>query len=95
MKFKYILFTYDALLEFASGRTFQSAEFSQSEQLCGILMQKSCDWSHPVINIVFTDNQGVIFYTQNIDKKQGLLFDLDTFTGFENKEESVITIVYT
>lgn len=92
MKFKYILFTYDALLEFASGRTFQSAEFSQSEQLCGILMQKSCDWSHPVINIVFTDNQGVIFYTQNIDKKQGLLFDLDTFAGFENKEESVITI---
>lgn len=41
---------------------------------------------------MFTDNQGVIFYTQNIDKKQGLLFDLDTFTGFENKEESVITI---
>ena len=92
MIFKFILFTYDALLEFASGRTFQSAEFSQSEQLCGILMQKNRDWSHPVIKVEFTDKQGVIFYTQNIDKKRGLLFDLDTFVGFNNKEEFVITI---
>ena len=33
MDYNYIFLTYDALLEFASGRTFQSAEFSQSEHL--------------------------------------------------------------
>lgn len=92
MKFKYILFTYDALLEFASGRTFQSAEFSQSEQLCNVLMQKGTSWSHPCINLAKTDKQGIIFYTSQIDKKRGLLFDFETFTGFENKPESVITI---
>lgn len=92
MKYKYILFTYDALLEFASGRNFQSAEFSQSEQLCAILMQKSNVWSHPNIEVVFTGKQGVIFYTKHVDKKRGLLFDLDTFNGFSNKPEAVITI---
>ena len=91
--FNYILFTYDALLEFASGRTFQSAEFSQSEQLCNILMQNDKVWSHPTICVEFVAKNGVIFYTKNIDKKRGLLFDFDTFKGFHNRsEEMVITI---
>ena len=91
--YNYILFTYDALLEFASGRIFQSAEFSQSEQLCGILMQKGSDWSHSVIYVEFTEKNGVIFYTRRIDKKRGLLFDFDTFKGFQNRSpEMTITI---
>ena len=63
MDYNYIYLTYDALLEFASGRTFQSAEFSQSEQLCDILMRKDRKWSHPKIFIKHIENRGVIFYT--------------------------------
>lgn len=90
---KYILLTYDALFEFASGRTFQSAEFSQSEQLYQLLMQQSSDWSHPTIHVTMTAKKGAIFYTDSIDKKRGLLFDLDTFDGFVNRgADAVITI---
>lgn len=91
--YNYIFFTYDALLEFASGRTFQSAEFSQSEQLCNILMQMDKTWSHPTICVEFVAKNGVIFYTKSIDKKRGLLFDFDTFKGFQERSaEMVITI---
>lgn len=91
--YHYILVTYDALLEFASGRIFQSAEFSQSEQLCNILMQKGNEWTHSAISVEFTEKSGVIFYTKKIDKKRGLLFDFDTFNGFQNRSpEMVITI---
>ena len=79
MDYNYIFLTYDALLEFASGRTFQSAEFSQSEQLCEILMRKDRKWSHPKIFIKHIENRGIIFYTHSIDKKRGLLYDLSTF----------------
>jgi hypothetical protein len=91
--YHYILFTYDALLEFASGRIFQSAEFSQSEQLCNILIQKGSEWAHSAISVEFTEKNGVIFYTRKIEKKRGLLFDFDTFRGFQNRSpEMVITI---
>lgn len=93
MEYNYIFFTYDALLEFASGRTFQSAEFSQSEQLCNILMRKKIEWNHPKIFIQEIDKRGVIFYTSTIDKKRGLLYDLSTFCGFNlQNSEAVITI---
>ena len=93
MDYNYIFLTYDALLEFASGRTFQSAEFSQSEQLCEILMRKDRKWSHPKIFIKHIENRGIIFYTHSIDKKRGLLYDLSTFSGFnQQSSESVITI---
>lgn len=90
---RYILLTYDALIEFASGRVFQSSEFSQSEQLCQILMGKSTDWNHPSIYSSKINGRGIVFFTKKIDKKRGLLFDLDTFKGFEcQNNQSVITI---
>ena len=93
MDYNYIFLTYDALLEFASGRTFQSAEFSQSEQLCNILMRKNVEWSHPKIFVKHTEKRGVIFYTHSIDNKRGLLYDLSTFVGFnQQNSEAVITI---
>lgn len=93
MDYNYIFLTYDALLEFASGRTFQSAEFSQSEQLCNILMRKTVEWSHPKIFVKHTEKRGIIFYTHSIDKKRGLLYDLSTFVGFDQQNpEAVITI---
>lgn len=64
MDYNYILFTYDALLEFASGRSFQSAEFSQSEQLCDILMRNNVKWEHPKIFVKEIDKRGIIFYTK-------------------------------
>lgn len=93
MDYNYILFTYDALLEFASGRSFQSAEFSQSEQLCDILMRNNVKWEHPKIFVKEIDKRGIIFYTKSFDKKKGLLYDLTTFNGFNQQNpESVITI---
>lgn len=43
----YIFITVDALTEFASNRYFQSAEFSQSEELCDLLLGKEVNWPHP------------------------------------------------
>lgn len=89
----YILFTYDALLEFASGRFFQSFEFSQSEQLCEILTCRGEKWNHPTIYLSKIKDRGLIFFTKKLDEKRGLLFDLDTFQGFENQNsQAVITI---
>lgn len=92
--YNYILFTYDALLEFASGRTFQSAEFSQSEQLCNILMQRDNNWFNPTIYVEFVAKNGVIFYTKNIDKKRGLLFDFETFKGFQNHNADMVITIF-
>ena len=89
----YIFITVDALTEFASNRYFQSAEFSQSEELCDLLLGKEVNWSHPTLLLTEIEERGKVIYTENIDTKKGLLFDLDTFDGFKkNSSENVITI---
>lgn len=89
----YIFITLDALTEFASNRFFQSAEFSQSEELCGLLSQKDTKWSPQTLYCSVIENRGCFLYTERLNTKEGLLFDLDTFEGFRNTSpENIITI---
>lgn len=89
----YIFITLDALIEFASNKYFQSADFSQSEELCNLLLNKVSTWSYPTLQLYEIKDRGKFLYTQNIEIKKGLLFDLDTFDGFnDNSPENVITI---
>lgn len=87
----YVLVTYDAVSAFAADRFFQSAEFRQSEMLCALLKGESIEWNHD--SIYCSQNEtGIILFTKSINKKQGVLFDLDTFTGFSLSNELVINI---
>ncbi len=88
----YIFITYDAITEFASDRFFQSAEYNESSMLCNILQGNTPKWEHN--KIVFkTAKNGSFFYTEKLNKKQGLIFDLSTFKGFTlNDKERIITI---
>lgn len=89
----YIFITLDALTELASNRFFQSAEFSQSEELCDLLSQKDTKWSPQTLYCSVVENRGCFLYTARLNTKEGLLFDLDTFEGFRNtSSENIITI---
>lgn len=88
----YIYITYDAITEFASDRFFQSAEYSESIMLCNILRGKEEKWQHNKIAFKLVKN-GCFFYTEKLDKKRGIIFDLSTFEGFlKNENERIITI---
>lgn len=88
----YIYITYDAITEFASDRFFQSAEYSESIMLCNILRGKEEKWQHNKIAFKLVKN-GCFFYTEKLNKKRGIIFDLSTFEGFlKNENERIITI---
>ena len=88
----YIFFTYDAIVEFASNRFFQSAEYENSIMLVNILRGQSIEWEHNKIAFQVSKN-GCFFFTKKLDKRQGLIFDLNTFTGFSlNGADQIITV---
>lgn len=89
----YIFITYDAIEEFVSGRFFQSAEFSDSADLCRVLKGESYDWNHHTIQLQQT-SRGLLFYTSKFEKKKGLIFDLETFTGFSNCTDERIIMMF-
>lgn len=80
---KYIFISYDAIIEFTTGRFFQNTEYNAGENLCKILSEgTTVDLHYPRIKVSKGD-RGLFFYTQNIDKKRGVIFDLQTFSGFQ------------
>ena len=88
----FVFITYDAIVEFASDRFFQSAEYLESSMLCDVLQGASTYWEHNKIVFQITE-KGCFFYTHKLDKKQGLIFDLSTFKGFElSSREQIISI---
>lgn len=87
----YVLITYDAVEVFASDRFFQSIEFQQSEGLCSLLKGTSTEWNHDSI-FCRVNESGLLFFTKAIDKKRGVLFDLDSFNGFSLSNDKVINI---
>ena len=88
----YILITYDAVLEFASGRSFQSAEYEDGLCLCRILKdQEGYHWESSRIHSKVCKN-GIIFFTKKIDRKRGVCFDMSTFTVDSLSDDTVITI---
>lgn len=84
---KYILFTYDALVEVTSGRFYQVSDFDSGRKL--LQMMVSGDASHWNSNrLCITSNEkGIIISTYAVDKKRGLIFDMETFKGFSQCPE--------
>lgn len=78
---KYIFISYDAILAFTSSFVYQSIEYSECKNLCDILRNQSGGFNSPQIFLHYGE-RGLFFYTKNIDKKRGIIFDLDTFHGF-------------
>ena len=89
----YIFISYDAVQEFAADRFYQSAEFEQSRKLCAILKGESEEWEHGRIYFK-KEKKGIYFYTEQIDRKRGILFDLSTFKGFSDKSDTVIVNIF-
>lgn len=89
----YIFISYDAVQEFAADRFYQSAEFEQSRKLCSILRDESVDWDHRRIYYK-KDKKGVFFYTEQMDRKRGILFDLSSFNGFSDKSDTIVVNIF-
>lgn len=80
----YIFISSDCLGLFAGDRYLQSADYAQSKQLVSILTEKSREWHHNQIFLCKNIDRGIIFHSQKIDKKKGVLFDLSSFAGFRD-----------
>lgn len=89
----YILISYDAVQEFAADRFYQSAEFEQSKKLCAILRGESEVWEPQRIYFK-KDKKGGFFYTERMERKRGVLFDLSTFSGFNSKSDTVVINIF-
>lgn len=88
----YIHITYDAVLEFTSGRNYQSAEFETGASLCQILKGlPPSNW--PTGKILMKEfRDGIVFFTDKIERKKGVCFDLNTFDVKKVADDTIITI---
>lgn len=88
----YIHITYDAVLEFTSGRTYQSAEYNNGAKICQLLRGLEVnDWFSARI-MLKRCKSGFVFYTKEIDRKRGVCFDMGTFSVEGLSDDVVITI---
>ena len=79
---KYILFTYDALVEVTSGRFYQVSDFDSGMMLLKLMMSGDVSkWENDRLCITSYE-KGLIISTVEADKKRGLIFDMETFHGF-------------
>ena len=89
---KYIYITLDAIDAFSSIRQYQSIEYQNGENLYNVLSGKSDDLKDKLIVSQRLEN-GLAFYTYNLDRNKAILFDLSTFNAFNEQEpKHVITI---
>lgn len=89
---KYIYITLDAIDAFSSIRQYQSIEYQNGENLYNVLSGKSDDLKDKLIVSQRLEN-GLAFYTSNLDRNKAILFDLSTFNAFNEQEpKHVITI---
>ena len=89
---KYIYITKDAIDYFVSNRLYLSFEYDFGEMLYNLLSGHNYSWQDNQVFIHQTQD-GVILYTPDIDKNNGVLFDLTQFDAFSRQNESkVITI---
>lgn len=88
----YIFLTLDAIQSFASTRQFQSSEYDESLALFDILTGHNSHWSYRDLSFTKT-LKGGYFYTSKPNLNKGIIFDFDTFDGFQNRsEDECITI---
>lgn len=89
---RYIHITYDAVMAFASGRTFQSAEFEEGAKIAQLFKHKVCGgWNNAQIMLHEAKN-GIFFFTSSIKKNQGVCFDMQSFDISELSEDKIISI---
>lgn len=88
----YIFLTLDAIQFFTSTRQFQSSEYDESQTLCSVLTGQTSQWSYRQLFFKQT-SKGGYFYTSKPQLNKGIIFDFDTFDGFQNRsEDECITI---
>lgn len=89
----YLYITLDAIKLFVSLRKFQSSEYAESKKLCEILRGDTTSWDDSRISFYSNSKGGSFFFTNKIDRLNGILFDYDKFDAFITKDcNSVITI---
>lgn len=89
----YIYITLDAIRLFVSMRKFQSSEYTESKQLCRILKGDLEVWYDSKISFYSNGKGGGFFFTKDIDRTKGVLFDYKSFDAFTTKDcNSIITI---
>lgn len=89
---KYIYISLDAVNAFANIRQYQSIDFQPGENLYRVLIGETTDLKDNSISIEVLDN-GIMFYTSQVDRNKGVLFDLTTFDAFQKQDsKSTITI---
>ena len=88
----YIHITYDAVLEFTSGRTYQSAEYDNGAKLCKLLKGEDLEsWTSPRLYLKKCKS-GYVFFTNRIERLRGICFDLSTFNVKNLSDDIIITI---
>lgn len=88
----YLHITYDAVLEFTSGRPYQSAEYDCGAKICQLLKGEAPgSWSSISIRLKECKN-GYVFFTKDIDKRRGICFDMNTFDIRSLTDDKIITI---
>jgi len=91
---KYIVIEYNAVISIVGHRKLQSIEYQECKEFISFLKGDINElklWDLTMLH----DNDGAIIHSKEISKKQGIVFDLDTFSGFKNgsKESEIITII--
>lgn len=89
----YIFLTLDAIQAFASTRQFQSSEYDESQTLCSVLTGRISQWSYRELFFKKT-SKGGYFYTSKPQLNKGIIFDFDTFDGFQNRSEDECIIIF-
>lgn len=88
----YIHITYDAVLEFTSGRMYQSAEYNNGAKICHLLRGNEVnDWYSSRIFFKKGKN-GSLFFTKKPDRKRGVCFDMESFNVEGLSDDVIITI---
>lgn len=89
---KYIYLTKDAIVYLTTNRLYQSFEYDFGGTLYLLLSNQTHDWKDDQI-LIHHSQDGIILHTSNIDKNNGLIFDLTQFDAFEKQNgNKVITI---
>lgn len=84
---KYIVLTYDALVEVTSGRFYQVSDFDNGKMLLDLVITgDSSKWINNRLR-VSSNERGIILSTIKVVNNKGLIIDLETFDGFSKCPE--------
>lgn len=89
---KYLLITLDAIEYIASIRQYQNINFPEAKSLYALLSGMYTTIEDPQL-CISCNTDGLIFYTRQIKRNAGIVFDFTTFDAFKTQgEDKSITI---